>query len=129
MPKILSIFGYFSVFVFCCRFSVWFWGFFCADNEEMSAFFRRLGFALPSLTGLHMAPFLNCIQRKNSPGKHFAPPAVTTNTVESFIKQFMNEYREISSILTFTADEHQEMEAGSSTETSQRFPMVAHSLY
>lgn len=95
----------------------------------MSAFLGRLGFTLPSVTGLHMALFVNCIQRKDSPGKHFAPPAVTTNTVESFIKQFMNEYRGISSIPTFIADEHQEMKAGSSTETSQRFPMVAYSLY
>lgn len=127
VPKMLSFFVYFlCVWIFAVVFLFGFGGLFCAD-EEISAFLRRLGFALPSLTGLHMASFVNCIQRKNSPGKHFAPPAVTTNTMESFIKQFMNEYRRISSILTFTADEHQEMEAASSTETSQRFPTVAHS--
>lgn len=83
---------------------------FCAD-EEMSASLGRLRLALPSVTGLHMAPFVNCLQRKDFPGKYFAPPAVTTNTVESFIKQFMNEYRGISSIPTFVADEQQEMKS------------------
>lgn len=77
----------------------------------MSASLGRLRLALPSVTGLHMAPFVNCLQRKDSPRKYFAPPAVTTNTVESLIKQFMNEYRGISSILTFVADEQQEMKS------------------
>jgi len=84
----------------------------------MSASLGRLDFALPSVTGLHMAPFVNCIQRKDSPGKNFATPAVTTNTVDSFIKHFMNEYKGIYSIPTLLVNEHQEMKAGSSTETS-----------